>query len=123
MQTFEIARQKVVQLLGEVEDISESVIRGERVYGGKCFATVYVDLADNVVGRAPVILIDDPVAHIDDLNALSFLDYLRDLTVTSKKQVFFATADARIAALFTRKFSFLGDNFKRIKLLREEQTE
>lgn len=49
-----------------------------------------------------------------DLNALSFLDYLRDHAVTSKKQVFFATADSRIAALFTRKFSFLGDDFKRI---------
>lgn len=67
----------------------------------------------------PVILIDDPVAHVDDLNALSFLDYLRDLAVTSKKQVFFATADARVASLFARKFSFLGDDFKRIDLARD----
>lgn len=68
-----------------------------------------------------MVLIDDPVAHVDDLNALSFLDYLRDLAVTSKKQVFFATADARVAALFTRKFGFLGDDFKRIDLAREPQ--
>ena len=67
--------------------------------------------------------IDDPVAHVDDLNALSFLDYLRDLAVTSKKQVFFATADARIASLFTRKFGFLGENFKRIDLVRDIQAE
>lgn len=85
--------------------------------------SVFLAVNRTAAKAPPVILIDDPVAHIDDLNALSFLDYLRDLTVTSKKQVFFATADARIAALFTRKFSFLGDNFKRIKLLREEQTE
>ena len=69
----------------------------------------------------PVILIDDPVAHVDDLNALSFLDYLRDLAVTSKKQVFFATADARVASLFARKFGFLGDDFKRIDLVRDFQ--
>jgi DNA repair protein SbcC/Rad50 len=67
----------------------------------------------------PVLLIDDPVAHIDDLNALSFLDYLRDLAVSTRKQIFFATADARLAALFQRKFEFLGsERFKKIVLSR-----
>jgi chromosome segregation protein len=81
--------------------------------------SVFLALNRTAAKAPPIILIDDPVAHVDDLNALSFLDYLRDLTVTSRKQVFFATADARVAALFTRKFSFLGDNFKRINLSRE----
>lgn len=85
--------------------------------------SVFLAVNRTAAKAPPVILIDDPVAHVDDLNALSFLDYLRDLAVTSKKQVFFATADARVAALFTRKFSFLGDNFKRINLAREVQTE
>jgi len=66
----------------------------------------------------PVLLIDDPIAHIDDLNALSFLDYLRDLAVNSGRQIFFATADTRIASLFSKKFSFFGDNFKTINLVR-----
>lgn len=79
---------------------------------------------NRIATKAPaVILIDDPVAHVDDLNALSFLDYLRDLVVASKKQVFFATADARVAALFTRKFGFLGDDFKRIDLARDPPWE
>jgi DNA repair protein SbcC/Rad50 len=69
------------------------------------------------VQSAPrVLLIDDPIAHIDDLNALSFLDYLRDLAVNSGRQIFFATADTRIASLFSKKFSFLGDAFKTIHL-------
>ncbi len=37
----------------------------------------------------PVVLIDDPIAHIDDLNALSFLDYLRELALTGRRQIFF----------------------------------
>lgn len=85
--------------------------------------SVFLAVNRTAAKAPPIILIDDPVAHVDDLNALSFLDYLRDLAVTSKKQVFFATADARIAALFTRKFSFLGDDFKRINLVREIQAE
>lgn len=81
--------------------------------------SVFLAVNRTAAKAPPVILIDDPVAHVDDLNALSFLDYLRDLAVTSKKQVFFATADAKVAALFARKFSFLGDDFKRIDLARD----
>jgi chromosome segregation protein len=71
----------------------------------------------------PVLLIDDPIAHIDDLNALSFLDYLRDLAVNSGRQIFFATADTRVASLFSKKFSFLGESFKTISLVRDPQVE
>ncbi|MDP9975233.1 chromosome segregation protein [Variovorax paradoxus] len=71
----------------------------------------------------PVMLIDDPIAHVDDLNALSFLDYLRDLAVNSGRQIFFATADTRVASLFSKKFSFLGESFKTISLVRSLQVE
>jgi len=71
----------------------------------------------------PMLLIDDPIAHIDDLNALSFLDYLRDLAVNSGRQIFFATADTRVASLFSKKFSFLGESFKTIHLGRSPQVE
>lgn len=65
-----------------------------------------------------VILLDDPISHIDDLNALSFMDYLRNVVLKSNRQVFFATADEKIAGLFAHKFHFLGDNFKVIGLSR-----
>lgn len=79
--------------------------------------SIFLALNESAGTAPPVILIDDPVAHIDDLNALSFLDYLRDLVVNSRKQVFFATADARLAALFQRKFEFLGPKrYQRINL-------
>lgn len=67
----------------------------------------------------PILLVDDPIAHIDDLNALSFLDYLRDLAVNSGRQIFFATADTKVASLFAKKFSFLGREFQTINLARE----
>lgn len=67
----------------------------------------------------PVMLIDDPIAHIDDFNALSFLDYLRTLVIDRNRQIFFATANDKIAALFERKFDFLKEDFQRINLTRE----
>jgi chromosome segregation protein len=79
--------------------------------------SIFLALNDSAKSAPPIVLIDDPVAHIDDLNALSFLDYLRDMAIGSRKQIFFATADIRLAALFQRKFDFLGDkHFKRIAL-------
>lgn len=81
--------------------------------------SIFLALNRSASTAPPVLLIDDPVAHIDDLNSLSFLDYLRDIAVSSHKQIFFATADARFAALFQRKFEFLGaERFKRIVLSR-----
>jgi ABC-type lipoprotein export system ATPase subunit len=68
----------------------------------------------------PVVLIDDPIAHVDDLNSLSFLDYLRELALTGRRQIFFATANDKLASLFERKFDFLGkDGFRRFDLRRE----
>lgn len=79
--------------------------------------SIFLALNESAKSAPPIVLIDDPVAHIDDMNALSFLDYLRDMAVGSRKQIFFATADVRLAALFQRKFEFLGDTrFKRIAL-------
>jgi len=51
-------------------------------------------LAQNaqLMSAPPFILIDDPIAHVDDLNSLSFLDYLRDVALTGRRQIFFASA-------------------------------
>ncbi len=62
------------------------------------------------------ILFDDPIPFIDDLNVLSFLDYLREFIKENDRQLFFATANENLAFLFRKKFDFLGDDFKRISL-------
>lgn len=69
----------------------------------------------------PVILIDDPIAYIDDLNSLSFLDYLREVSLKGNRQIFFATANDKLAALFQRKFDFLNQDFKRFDLTRNDE--
>lgn len=80
--------------------------------------SIFLSLNSGVSERAPWLLFDDPVVHVDDLNTLSFLDSLRDLVLLGNRQVFFATANTRIANLFTRKFDFLGDEFRDFPLER-----
>jgi energy-coupling factor transporter ATP-binding protein EcfA2 len=66
-----------------------------------------------------VIIFDDPVAHVDDINTLSFLDHLREIALRGERQLFFATADSKLAGLFARKFRFMGEHFKQVDLTRE----
>jgi len=57
------------------------------------------------------------VAHADDLNTLSLLDYLRVLVALRKRQIIFATANRKVATLFRRKMEVLGcDVFREIRL-------
>ena len=78
-------------------------------------------LAQNAQLRSapPLLLVDDPIAHVDDLNCLSFLDYLREVVITGDRQIVFATANEKLATLFERKFDFLGEtDFRRYNLRR-----
>lgn len=65
------------------------------------------------------LLIDEPVANIDELNVLSLMDFLRELVVSHGRQIFFTTASRNIAQLFRRKFSFLREDFQRLDFLRK----
>lgn len=80
--------------------------------------SMFLAMNAQVKNGPKVMLLDDPISHIDDLNALSFLDYLRNVVLKSDRQLFFATADEKVAGLFAHKFGFLGDDFQIIELSR-----
>jgi len=81
--------------------------------------SLFLSMNKSLVAGPPVILMDDPIAHIDDLNILSFLDHLRDIAIKGSRQIFLATADAKLAGLFRQKFRFMGeDGFREFKLAR-----
>ena len=67
------------------------------------------------------LLMDEPVANIDDLNVLAMLDFLREMIICRGKQLFFTTANRNIAKLFRRKFSFMGQGFQELDFLRENE--
>ncbi len=97
---------------------------GEISTGQRAAFGLSIFLAQNsqLTVAPPVVLIDDPIAHVDDLNSLSFLDYLREVAITGRRQIFFATANDKLATLFERKFDFLGSKeFRRFNLSRKIQ--
>jgi ABC-type lipoprotein export system ATPase subunit len=96
----------LVRKSGGTEATLSQISTGQRA----AFA-LSIFLAQNLQLKAapPVLLIDDPIAHVDDLNSLSFLDYLREVVLAGGRQIIFATANEKLAMLFERKFDFLGE--------------
>jgi DNA repair protein SbcC/Rad50 len=81
--------------------------------------SLFLAMNGRLMSGPRVLLFDDPIAHVDDMNVLSFLDHLRTLAIKGTRQIFFATADAKVAGLFRQKFRFLGDeDFREIALTR-----
>ena len=70
---------------------------------------IFLTMNRKITQAPSLILMDDPVAYVDDLNIISFLDCLREMLSGCNRQLFFATASAKTAHLFTRKFDYLGD--------------
>jgi exonuclease SbcC len=78
---------------------------------------IFLTLNSKVRRGPSLIMLDDPVAHVDDLNIVSFLDCLREILGGYGRQVLFATASAKTANLFQKKFDYLGaDSFRRFDL-------
>jgi len=81
--------------------------------------SIFLCLNKKLKDGPSLIMFDDPVAFIDDFNALSFLDYLRKIVLTYNRQLFFATANTRLGSLVEKKFAFLGDkDFKQWHFIR-----
>ena len=78
--------------------------------------SIFISLNLSLKSGPPYMLIDDPIAHIDDLNVLSFLDLLADVAEMGHRQIFFATANEKLAHLFQKKMEFLGTDFRTIDL-------
>lgn len=51
----------------------------------------------------PLMLLDEPFAHLDELNTLSFFNLVIELAVRGDRQIIFATANDNLASLLERK--------------------
>lgn len=76
--------------------------------------SIFIALNKKLKNGPNMIIFDDPVTYTDDLNILSFLDYLREIIIHEGRQLIFATANLKLASLFEKKFAFLGDSEFRI---------
>ena len=103
-------------LLGTVTDINE-ISTGQR---SALALSIFLTLNRKLNNGPNITIFDDPVTYTDDLNILSFLDYLRTLIMNESRQLVFATASKKVAGLFEKKFNFLNEEFKTFELSRTD---
>ncbi len=72
--------------------------------------SIFLVLNQKLKNGPNILLFDEPVSTVDDLNILSFIDYLRELVINTDRQLFFATANENLSYLFKKKFGFLKDD-------------
>lgn len=114
MESGQINLQK--GLLGTATPINE-ISTGQR---SALALSIFLALNRKLKKGPNIIIFDDPVTYTDDLNILSFLDYLRTLIINESRQLVFATASKKIAGLFEKKFNFLNEEFKTFELSRTD---
>lgn len=106
---------QIVRRAGQTKSGVTKISSGQRA---ALSLSIFLVLNEKLSNGPPLIILDDPVAHVDDLNILSFFDYLRELVIGGNRQLFFATASEKVANLYQKKFDFLGDEFYDISLTR-----
>jgi DNA repair exonuclease SbcCD ATPase subunit len=80
--------------------------------------SLFLAMNERLQSAPKLMLLDDPVAHVDDLNVLSLLDYLRGIALDERRQIFIATANEKFAGLCRQKFRFLGEKYQQFELTR-----
>lgn len=85
--------------------------------------SVMITLHIRAVNAPNFIMLDEPVANLDDMHILNLIDLLRELALNGT-QIIITTADSQMAKFLRRKFSFFRNEYSHFELLRKgnEQT-
>lgn len=82
--------------------------------------SVFFKMNLSAVNAPNIIMLDEPVANIDDMNVLSMFDLLREITLATERQIFITTANYNVGKLFRRKFSFMNQDFQELSCNRKK---
>ncbi len=75
-------------------------------------------MSDNFSTIPNFLMLDEPVANLDNMHVLNLIDLLRELAI-SGTQIIITTADSQMAKYLRRKFSFLQREYTHFELIRK----
>lgn len=117
--TYEYSGLKIMdnEVVGIKSGDGEAVSMSRMSTGQKvCLALSFMFALSLSSENSPnIIMLDEPVANLDDIHMLNLLDVLRRFSINNT-QIFFTTANSDVAKLFRRKFSFLENEFGLYKI-------
>lgn len=102
---FERVRYKGDDIVVEERGSGDPRSVSDMSSGQRAALALAIFVTNNIAhDRAPeLMMLDEPFAHLDDINTVSFFNLLIELARTGSRQIIFATANANIARLLQRK--------------------
>lgn len=80
--------------------------------------SVMITLHMRAANAPNFLMLDEPVANLDDMHVLNLIDLLRELAIGGT-QIIITTADSHMAKFLRRKFSFLKEEYSHFELNRK----
>ena len=120
---FETVRYEGDQIVVERRGEDGTVSMADMSSGQRAALALAIFVTNNIAHtRAPpLMMLDEPFAHLDDINALSFFNLLIELARMGDRQIIFATASKEIAKLLERKIGDSSD-FTKVEIPTTKQT-
>ena len=98
----------------------QSVRINEMSLGQKTSLALSVMFQMHIMGKNTprILLLDEPIANLDDIHIMNLIDILRELTLNGA-QLVITTSNKEVARYFARKFAFLANDVTYYKLERK----
>ncbi len=80
--------------------------------------SIMITLHKNAPNAPGFLMLDEPVANLDDMHVLNLIDLLRELAINGT-QIIITTADKQMAKYLRRKFSFFQNEYTHYELIRK----
>lgn len=104
-----------------VRNSSGSVVESSQMSTGQRMAlafSIMITLHKNAPNVPGFLMLDEPVANLDDMHVLNLIDLLRELAINGT-QIIITTADRQMAKYLRRKFSFFQNEYTHYELIRK----
>ena len=104
-----------------VRNSNGKVVESSQMSTGQRMAlafSVMITLHKNAPNAPGFLMLDEPVANLDDIHVLNLIDLLRELAINGT-QIIITTADRQMAKYLRRKFSFFQNEYTHFELNRK----
>ncbi len=104
-----------------VRNSNGSVVESTQMSTGQRMAlafSIMITLHKNAPNAPGFLMLDEPVANLDDMHVLNLIDLLRELAINGT-QIIITTADKQMAKYLRRKFSFFQNEYTHYELIRK----
>ena len=104
-----------------VRNSNGSVVESTHMSTGQRMAlafSIMITLHRNAPNAPGFLMLDEPVANLDDMHVLNLIDLLRELAMNGT-QIIITTADRQMAKYLRRKFSFFQNEYTHYELIRK----